>query len=417
MAWVLFESALLLATLSNPESPAPREVEGEPARAEVSRAEPARDEVARGEPARDEPSPAPPPFVLGAYAEAFYQWNFNGPSNGITNVRGFDNRHDTFTLANVAFDARWDSERLLGRMTLQFGHTPSTYYSSEPALAGSSGANATSAELWKYLQQAYVGYRFDVGRGLEVTAGLFLSPIGPEGMAVRDNWSWSRSNLFFGLPFYHTGVRAKLELSDRWSITAGGYNGWNSVVDGNDEKSVSGQLEYRRDETIHASFLYFGGVERPREAVEGRAFRHLFDAHVTWNVTASLSLIAHANGGFEPNAFGTSGWGAGALHARHRLVENVFVAARGDVFVEEVAASGEGRATPIFWAVPWVSSGTLTIDYRPHPRVSFRGELRHDHAGGPLYFGGAVEGDGVASPFVPNRPSQDTLTCGVTTWF
>jgi hypothetical protein len=64
-----------------------------------------------------------------------------------------------------------------------------------------------------------------------------------------------------------------------------------------------------------------------------------------------------------------------------------------------------------------VSSGTATVDLRPHERVSFRLEYRHDHAGGDMYFGGHVEGDGGATPFVMNRDSQDTLTGGATTWF
>jgi hypothetical protein len=88
-----------------------------------------------------------------------------------------------------------------------------------------SGASATGTELWKYLQQAYVGYRIALKRDLTMAAGLFLSPIGPEAMAVWDNWNWSNSNLFFGLPFYHTGVRATCSLSDAWSLTLAGYNG------------------------------------------------------------------------------------------------------------------------------------------------------------------------------------------------
>ncbi|HVZ33840.1 MAG TPA: outer membrane beta-barrel protein, partial [Polyangiaceae bacterium] len=139
--------------------------------------------------------PPAAPYTLGAYVEAFYQWNFNEPSNQITNYRGFDNRSNTFTISNAALDAQWDYRDVLGHLTLQVGHTPSTYYSSEPTRAGASGANGTSAELWKYLQQANVGYRFaDV---ISVSAGIFLSPIGPENMAIKDNWNWSRSDLFF----------------------------------------------------------------------------------------------------------------------------------------------------------------------------------------------------------------------------
>lgn len=359
---------------------------------------------------------APNPFVLGGYVEAFYAWNFRAPSNGVTNYRGFDNRHNTFTLSNVALDATWDHEGLVGKATLQVGHTPSTYYLGEPSAPGAGGANATGSELWKHVQQAYAGYRFGSARALAVTAGLFLSPIGPESMAVKDDWNWSRSNLFFGLPFYHTGLRASYALTERWAVTLAGYNGWNSVVDNNDEKSVSAQLAYTRAD-LAVSLLYFGGVERPRSASEGRAWRHLFDSHVTWHATARLSLLAHADAGFEQNRFGVSSWAAGALSSRLQLVEGLFLAVRGDLFAEHVARNGAGRAAPLFWPAPWVASGTATIDHRPHERVSFRLEVRHDQAGADMYFGGHVAGDGADAPFVANRASQDSVTLGVTTWF
>jgi hypothetical protein len=364
------------------------------------------------------PTAAPASFTLGGYAEAFYQWNINAPSNGLTALRGFDNRHNTFTIANVAFDAQWDFEDVVGRVTLQVGHTADTYYAAEPGLAGGGGVNATSAALWKYVQQGFVGYRFKVlQRSLLVQGGIFLSPIGPEGMAVRDNWTWSRSNLFFGLPFYHTGLRATYAVSDAWAVTIAGYNGWNSVTDNNAGKSVSVQATWTKPDQLALSLLYFGGVERPTGAPEGQAWRHLFDAHLTWLATPRLSFLAHANAGFEPNRFGVSSWAAGALYARFQVLPVLFLVARGDAFFEQVPTNGDGTASSIFWPVPWMASGTLTADFRPHPRVSARFEVRHDRAGGDAFFGGAVDGDGVMQPFRANRPTQTTFTAGLTTWF
>lgn len=351
-------------------------------------------------------------FTFGGYAEAFYQWNFNAPSNGLTAWRGFDNRHNTFTISNVSLDVQWDYEGVVGRVALQVGHTPSSYYLAEPGQSGAAGVNASGDVLWKYVQQGFAGYRFPVGRGLLVQAGLFLSPIGPEGIAVRDNWNWSRSTLFFALPYYHTGVRASLPLTERWVVTLAGYNGWNSVVDNNPEKSLSVQATYAVPEMLAVSLLYFGGVERNVGALEGRAFRHLLDAHVTWLATPFLSLLLHGNGGFEPNALGVSGWLGAALAARFTVRTWLFVALRGDVLHER-----RGVAQPIFFGVDLVGSATGTVEVRPHPRVSFRLEYRRDQASAPLYFRGAVEGDGVTTPWVPTRNAQDTLTLGVTTWF
>ncbi len=359
-------------------------------------------------------SPLPKPFTIGGYVEAAYSFNFNVPSNDITHLRGFDNRHNTFTLSNVVLDTGWDYANVLGRVALQVGHTPSTYYLAEPSLAGAAGTNATSAELWKYLQQAYVGYRIEKIR-LTLAGGLFLSPIGPESMAVKDSWNWSGSNLFFGLPFYHTGARASLELSDRWTAMVAVYNGWNSVVDNNAEKSVSGTLTYTTD-TLSAQLLYFGGVERAKGAPEGRAWRHLFDAHATWQLHERVALQAQANTGFERNDFGVSGWVAGALSARVRLLNPLFFAVRGDAFYEHAASSALGRARSLFWPAPWVSSLTTTLDARPHPRISIRLEYRHDQAGSPAYFGGTVS-TSTTGDFVTNRRAQNTLTLGATTWF
>src|SRR5262245_23609177 len=193
-------------------------------------------------------APAPPngpTAKLDGYVEADYAYNFNRPSNGITNYRGFDNRHDTFTISNVALGATFDYESLTGRIALQVGQTPSTYYLGEPTSRGTAGAATVDASTWKYIQQAYVGWKAPVGRGLVLEAGIFLSPIGYETVPVKENWNWSRSNLFFGLPFYHTGVHAKYDLTDRLSTMFMVCNGWNSVVDNNYWKSIVDQWIFK----------------------------------------------------------------------------------------------------------------------------------------------------------------------------
>jgi hypothetical protein len=126
--------------------------------------------------------------------------------------------------------------------------------------------------------------------------------------------------------------------------------------------------------------------------------------------------MAHGNAGYEHNRFGASRWVAGALYARAQALRPLFVALRGDAFGEQVPSNDEGTATPIFWPVRWVSSGTFTLDYRPHSNISFRAEYRHDQAAGKMFFGDAVRSDAVGA-FIPNRRSQNTVTLGATAWF
>lgn len=106
------------------------------------------------------------PYTLGGWVEAYYQWNFNDPSNGITDLRAFDNRHNTFNLSNVALDAQWEVEGVNGRLTLQWGSTPATYYLAETnGPNGGTGVGAQSLSLWQFIQQAYAGYRIESAAG------------------------------------------------------------------------------------------------------------------------------------------------------------------------------------------------------------------------------------------------------------
>ena len=400
------------------EPPAPASA---PVASEPSRSVPETPPAGKAqEPAPERASPALNVTPIG-YVEAHYAYNLNRPSNGITNYRGFDNRHDTFTLANVALGVNAEYGPVTVRVILQYGSTPSTYYLSEPSLAGTGGANATSSELWKYVQEANVAWKAPVGRGLLLQLGLVPSPIGLEVFAVKDNWNYSRSNLFFGLPFYHAGLRATYEWTNELSSTVSVFNGWNSVVDDNEEKSVQTNVTYRLPKKVFLQAVYFGGVERPaRSRPEGPYWRHHFDLSGQWDATTWMSFAAQADYGFEPNRIGTSRWIAGALYARVKPFERVYVALRGDRFHEHLATDGRGRSsTPIFWGgVEWVSSVTATLDLRPHDHVSMRLEYRHDVADSPLYFGRNVRGDGSTdAPYIPNARTQDTLLLGATGWF
>lgn len=327
--------------------------------------------------------PAKPPLTVAGYVETYYQWNFNRPSTSITNARGFDNRHNSFTLSNAALDLGWDDERTFARLVMQVGHTPATYYSSEPQHLGGSAANTSDATLWRMLQQANGGVRLGARQQYEISAGLFLSPIGPETMPIRENWNWSRSNLFFGLPFYHTGARFAYQASTQLSLTAAIYNGWNSIVDNNADKSISVSAAYRLP-TIEASLLYFGGTEDSTSPTPH--WRHLLDAIVTWKADARTTLRFHGNAGGE-NDGDTAGrqsryWLAAAGYANFALRHDFAIAVRGDLFYEPTRAGATSR---IFWPVAVLGAATLTAHYQVTSGAHLYTEVRGDYASGRMY--------------------------------
>ncbi|MGE5186867.1 MAG: outer membrane beta-barrel protein, partial [Acidobacteriota bacterium] len=350
-------------------------------------------------------------------------WNFREPSNGVTNLRGFDDRHASFTLQNAVVEATWTKGVVSGRIALQVGDEPGAFYAFEPSQAPSGTAPATGPTEWRHIQEAWVAWKLPCYR-LELSGGIFLSPIGAETPIVRDAWNWSRSNLFYFLPYYHAGVRAKHDIGDSgWSVTAALYNGWNNAIDDNDSPSIDVIARYEKGDWS-GQVQYFGGIERSPDAPEGQPWRHLFDAYVQGPIVDKLSFIVQADAGFELDTISvpgpavvdaTASWSSFAGYLRYDLRKNLFVAARGDFF----HANRPDAATPIFLpsGVSWVTSATATAAWRPADGLELRAEYRHDQASENAYFGGTVLTDPVTGNAITNRTVQDTITGGVIAWF
>lgn len=356
-----------------------------------------------------------PSVEVGGHVEVFASWNANAPSNGVTNLRGFDDRANTLTLSNVVVDLRGTAEPVDVHVVLQAGHTGNAYYAAEPARPAAGSAGVSDAPTWRNVQQATLTWR--ATDELSFVGGLFLSPIGPESLAAKDDWNFSRSNLFFGLPFYHAGACGTWAPSDPWKLTLGVTNGWNSVADGNRDKSVHAQLAYGEGRW-KAGLLYFGGVERAEGAPEGQPWRNLADLWVQVDATDRVSFLVHGDVGIEAGQLGSSTWGAGAIYARVQPADVLYLAARGDWFVERAG----GGASAIFWPASVdgagrVASATLTIDLRPADHLSLRLEGRHDDANAPMFFAGPVPTDPVTGADVPTAARQDTLTAAAIAWF
>lgn len=340
-------------------------------------------------------------FAPFGMVEAFFLWSFRDPDNGIVALRGFDNRHASFTLANVVFGADFGYRDAYARIALQWGHTPTSYYGAEPADLGGLGVGSTSPELWQVIQEAFVGYRATIGDyEVPLEAGVFLSPVGNESLNVAGQWHFSRSNLFYGLPFYHSGVRSRVEVG-AFTFGVGVFNGINQIVDRNRNKSVIAHVGWG-SERAHATLLYLGGHEQPHGTPE-RAWRHLLDFTFDWAPTELVSFRGQLDGGTEATAGDERYWWlATALDVEVRPASWLGLAARGDFFRD---ASPDG-ASPLYWAgAEWVSSVTTTARFTPSQSVDLYLEYRHDHAESAVFYEGDVTD--------PSVRSQDTITVGV----
>jgi len=148
---------------------------------------------------------------FGAALEGFYQYNWNRPYDRINLLRAYDTRANVFGIQQAAIvvesvPAVDEGRRFGARVDLQFGQATETVQGSP--------ANEPRPDVYRNIWQAYGTYVFPVGRGLQTDFGKFASIIGYETNYAKDNNQFSRAYLFNFLPFYHSGLRVTLPISD-----------------------------------------------------------------------------------------------------------------------------------------------------------------------------------------------------------
>jgi hypothetical protein len=339
--------------------------------------------IATAEPA--EP-PAPPAVTVGAAVETYYQHRLDRPALDVVPLR-LEAAHGDFTLASATLEVGLDGSGWRGRLVLAAGATPTAVIAGEAEPAS-----------WRPLREANAGA--EVGAGVTVDGGLFLSPIGPESIASKDGWNWSRSTPFLALPAYHVGVRVTRPVVDGVVAQAWLVNGWNAAEDSNRAKTVLVGATWTRGR-VAGQVLYAGGIERPTGDPVGAPWRHLIDGYVSAALGRCVEVLVHVDAGRERGADGGHSWLAGAGYVRARLSSELELSGRIDG-VSEWRADG---AAPLLLPVDHVVAGTGTLTWRVAPGMLMRGEVRHDR--GRLAGGADADGDALR---------QTTLTAALTFW-
>ena len=283
---------------------------------------------------------APTPWwesvTVNGMVSGSYSYNLNKPASGLNGYRVFDFSDRSFKVDVVelvlqkplvnAGDAGF-------RVDLEAG-------GSIPQVSASAGlfrdADGAAGDL--DLQQAYVGYVANVGRGLRFDFGKFVTPMGYELIEGYDGYNdnATRSFLFgYAIPFTHTGLKLSYPFSDKASGMLYLVNGWDNATDNNRDKSVGVQLGLTPCAAFSAYANVLYGAERADDSGDGRL---ILDGVAVWKPTARATVGLNADYGRETgviyngDAFGytDAAWSGAALYLRYGICERVAWIARGE---------------------------------------------------------------------------------------
>ena len=118
-------------------------------------------------------------------------------------------------------------------------------------------------DAYRYLSEANAGYHWDnVGHGLNVDAGIFVSYIGLFSYYNFDNWTYQPSFVSSNTPWFFNGLRIQYWPTQNLKIEPWIINGWQSAAKYNNKPGIGGQVLYVPSDDIKWVFnSYFLGED------------------------------------------------------------------------------------------------------------------------------------------------------------
>lgn len=184
-------------------------------------------------------------FCCFIYATSYSQVNFSGytdfyiahDNDNSRKIDGqpyrlfsfMDGKKNEFSLniVNLAMDAKFD--KVYGRISLHYGDLPAQAWTGP----------------YPAIQEAYAGVI--LSESFSIDAGYFLTHIGNEALLPKNNLLTSHSMVTFMEPFYHAGVRANWQVSEKFKATFLLINSMWNYVNTNENFGLGMSLFYGDD--------------------------------------------------------------------------------------------------------------------------------------------------------------------------
>lgn len=282
-----------------------------------------------------------------------------------------------FALAFAGIDAEYSGDKFGATISLRFGPGVPRFYFGDTGPLGIDNITQAFA-TWRPIEM------------LSIDIGQFGTLYGAEVLESWRNLNYSRGALYYAMqPFWHTGVRAALQLHDMFAINAMVVNGVNNAFENNKSPSIGLQAVLTPGDAFFLAVGYLGALH-PRS--EGELFQNFFDVVATLTlgdlkVIGNVDLNMYEFSGAESETF----WGV-SIAPGYQFTDWLGAALRYE-HLSDGANALFGMTDPASGMAVGDSTAldtiTATLDLKPVPgssaliiRPEFRYELSSDD-----YFG------------------------------
>jgi hypothetical protein len=296
---------------------------------------------------------------LEGYADTYYAYDFNKPPTGDRPYFVSMARHNELTI-NLAYLAlNYSSSRVRARIAPGFGTYMNANYANE------------SGTL-KNILEGYAGIKLWKDKNIWIDAGVFNSHYTNESAISKDHLAYTRSFSPEYVPYYLSGIKLTLPISEKWSAYLYLLNGWQQIQDQNTGKSIGTQLEYQHSDFWVINWNTYIGSEQSSSHPEFRT-RYFSDIYFiyrkgNWSATSCFYVGLQQRDGMT-----ASSWWQVNVIGQYSFTKKLSLAGRLEYFNDP----DEVQITPITGITGFTTfSSSLGMNLKVNENALFRIEGR-----------------------------------------
>ncbi len=189
-------------------------------------------------------------------ADVNYVDDFNHPRDATMGGSTESFRSNEWQLEQLSLGGDIRIGHIRGRILTMFGEFATT----TPRNDGSTSRGQWDLrDAYRYISEGWGGYHFDnVGHGLNIDAGIFVSYIGLFSYYNFDNWTYQPSYVSSNTPWFFNGLRIQYFPTAKLKIEPWIINGWQSYARFNSKPGLGGQTLWRPQPWLSFVFNNYG---------------------------------------------------------------------------------------------------------------------------------------------------------------
>lgn len=366
------------------------------------------------------------PLTFGMIVDSYYLFQFARPIDHTAFPSTVAPRYNELSLNMVGFGAELPPNAIdsknggpVGQFNLQWGATAEATMGQDTTFARGSYLSRTA---YLPIRTASAGWHFHWLHGVNIELGIFPSYVAMESYLPEENWNYLHPFVSDFTPYYFSGSRTQIFLTQKMKIELWVVNGWQTFGSWQEGRAGGLLWNWRPSEHFSLSSAAYAGQDVPLDSKSSRWYSDNYAQYQYYKGSSGLvrsaAIAAVADVGYQYR--GTPGARDGLLNGeslsnRIEFQGDVMWTLRTDYYYDQ----GQSIVTGFPVTSPYIrpdqdrpfSGGGIatTLDYWPSPWSLFRVEYMHRASNIPFFSGhGGISGPAGIAPATPAEAAAFT---------